>query len=357
MPWHIHHGGIVKQLSGDAIQKGLASGTIPADALVWSEGMPEWRPAAAVFAASSAAPLGSAANAPAVGGASRLALLLAVLASTGVSVYVALDPHEHFALMQRSLGPAPAVLIQATTLATVAALGFAVTVWTWKHPSRRRASRFAGALFLSASSVLLFQLVNLIAFLVAVPDIYRLANAQLAAPNATVIKTGAASASIVGPIGPNLMRDFMELERQGGSIEAIEITSEGGLVDQALQLARYVEARRTKVVVRGQCSSACILIGIASPESYADADAVYGFHRPSALADLSSEIAIYFTEQSKETFHAFLKQHGVPESVLVEAAKHGRESLYEVSARDMAKFGAIKGVVADGELVTIDGRR
>jgi hypothetical protein len=148
------------------------------------------------------------------------------------------------------------------------------------------------------------------------------------------------------------MRDFRAIEEKYGSIHTLKISSVGGLVDQALRLAEHVERRRLTVVAEGQCLSACILIAVASPHSYATPDAVFGFHHTSPIAELTSPAARFGVEALGSQSRAFLRAHNVPDKVLVEASKHGADSVYIVSPKEMVAFGAIREIVPKGSFRT-----
>lgn len=227
----------------------------------------------------------------------------------------------------------------------------------WKHPQRRKASGAAGALFLVATVAAFLQGIIATAMIISAADSYRNYSAYLTQVNAVVTKLEAGRISVNGPIGPTLMEDIGRLHGPSESIKTIEISSEGGLVHVAFALARMVEDQKISVVVNDYCLSACILIAVASPESYAEKTAVFGFHRISSLADITTEIWQYAISIQDTEAREFLRQHGVPESVLAESDKHGPDTVYEVSAKYMVDVGAIKGLMFNGEVVAVGPKR
>src|SRR5262249_1108884 len=151
-----------------------------------------------------------------------------------------------------------------------------------------------------------FQITNFAAFLVASDDSYRALKSVEDWGNANIVPTEA-GVKIEGPIGAHFMRDFRAIEAEHGPVRTIEITSEAALVDQALALAHEVKNRNLTVIVRKACLSACVLVAIASSESYADEDAVFGFHRVSPVAEFSTEISQYSMIQTSEESRSFLE--------------------------------------------------
>jgi ATP-dependent protease ClpP protease subunit len=235
----------------------------------------------------------------------------------------------------------------------IAAALVVLSLICWKHPQRRKASGAAGALFLVAALAAFLQGINAAAMIISAVDSYRNYSAYLTQVNAVVTKLEAGRISINGLIGPTLMEDIGQLHGPSEPIRAIEITSEGGLVDVAFALARMVEDQKISVVVSDYCLSACILIAVASPESYAEKTAVFGFHRVSPLAEITSEIWQHAVNIQDTEARVFLRQHGVPESILAESDKHGPDTVYEVSAKYMVDAGAIKSLMFNGEVIAV----
>ena len=88
---------------------------------------------------------------------------------------------------------------------------------------------------------------------------------------------------IRGSIGPGFADRLLHLLAQEPTARRIVITSEGGLVKEAMKVASLVEKSDTDVVARETCNSACILILLAAHKRYADWDMEFGFHIPVEL--------------------------------------------------------------------------
>jgi membrane-bound ClpP family serine protease len=245
------------------------------------------------------------------------------------------------------VGLAAAIGTHILALCLIAVFGAVVSIVSWRHPARRRASGTAGLVFVFSVVGLIFQVVNAVSFAIFSRDNYWITLAVDSSEDAEVTVLASSRVRIDGTIGPNLMRDFMALERASGPFLGLEINSPGGLVDQALQLARFVEDGRIPVIVRQECLSACVLVAVASPASYAEEDAIFGFHRTSPVADVTSEIAIFGMAEADKEANSFMQQHGVPEEVLKEASRHGPDSMYVITASEMVESGTIEGILPE----------
>lgn len=346
MLWHLYSADKTLQLSWEEIQDGIITGTVPRDALVWTHGMSNWRPVEEVFGSSFT-------NLPMKKRQARetqpipLPLLwLALIALITISVFTKLQQADFFQALTWTVRPLTAIGLQIAWLILITALNTLLAIGLWRHPARRSASGSAGLVLVLSLVALVLGISNAVSYAISAPDLYRIELARGKRQDAKIAVLGSGVVSIVGPIGPNLMRDFLKLENSQGPFATLEINSSGGLLDQAMQLARYVETRKLNVIVRHRCMSACTLIGVASLYGYADEDAVFGFHNSSSIAELSTQIMTSQAQQIQQEFFGFLRQHRVPASILEEAAKHGRGSMYLVSASDLVKHGVLRGLVS-----------
>jgi hypothetical protein len=199
----------------------------------------------------------------------------------------------------------------------------------------------------------LLEMAILTSYFLWASDIYRMTVAAEDFDNGIVQSLGDGRVAFVGSIGPTLMRDLATVETQNGSFRVLEITSDGGLMDQALLLAQEVETRRISVVVRARCLSACVAVAVASPESYAESGAIFGFHRTALVADAVSEITQIEGQQFNQLYFDFLRQHGVPEAILQQGIERGADEIYEVPAAEMVDAGAIKGLISGERVIRI----
>lgn len=344
--WYVLEGGQVRQLSDDAFRRQVSSGAIRPHSHVWTEGMPEWVPASKFLEPNLAQPKTS---------RPYIQLGLVTLVACVTLVFTIKRP-ELLDTLNEQFGLAPAIFAILAALTLSALVGCALAVKTWQHPDRRKASRFAGLAFMLGAAAAFFEAVILCSFLLQATDTYRMLLAAENYDDAAIISAGNGVAIISGTLGPHLMRDFERLNATSGHIDTVRITSPGGLVTSAIELADYFENHKTTVIIVRECSSACILLAVASPQSYADANVSFGLHHTFPIAPAESEIIRFSYERTWQIYRDFLAQHGVPEAILAEAAKHGADSVYPVTAWDMAEHGAIKGVLSGGKIVATSNK-
>jgi hypothetical protein len=354
MKWFIHQDGETRALLREHLVEGIARGTVRSDDLVWTSGMRRWRSVSEVFGPR-----------PNKFSKHRLEenihgtsfhILGAVV---GVALLSCASLFVHFqklwfvdvltTIASLEVGPAIGLCVLLLTMSTI--LSALVAAYIWAHPARRNASALIGIAFIFTTAAAIIQAANAVSSAVAARDDYAILLALATYGDAELTMVSEHTVYIDGPIGPNLMRDFADYQSIYGRISAIEITSTGGIIDQALQLARYAEDEGLTIVVRDVCFSACTLIAVSTRESYADEAAVFGFHRVSDVAETSSEIAEFGVLYTGEEARSYLADHGVPESVLVAAERHGDDSLLYVTAWEMVDYGAIRGVLSSNNEV------
>lgn len=340
MTWHVHRNGTTSKLDELALRRAIVNKDFSEDTLVWRQGMAEWLPISSLIDKAASVPRQT--HSPAV-----LLLLVAIVAGLAVAhIRWHADLLDTF---QERLGALLSVSFIALFAMCIATAGAGLAIFLWQHPKRRDASGFAGSCFLIATLAAIFEMVILGSFLFQAPDVYRLSTAIATFEDARISAEGVGVVGIHGTLGPNLLRDFNRAEAAHGPIRVVELTSPGGLVDPALQLADLFESKRISVVVRGQCDSACIALAVASPSAYSEADVIFGFHKTSPVAEAHSEIVLAILEETWKGYRQYLLDHGVPSSVLDEAEKYGPSSAHPVTALDMVRYGAIEGIVPGGE--------
>lgn len=123
------------------------------------------------------------------------------------------------------------------------------------------------------------------------------------------------------------------------------INSVGGSLEAALEIASLVRLRDLTVVVLDECSSACVLVAVASNELMALPDARFGFHRGSIFGNNQSRIAEFWAKTANDTLMQELRRSGIPESVLTIAERTPPEQMHYVSAEQMRVIGLVKTIL------------
>jgi len=305
--------------------------------------MPEWRPAWKVFGTEpETADVAQPSASPEQEHLPLSILWISLLAVLACSAFGTTKQTLIFEFLLSTFGVGAAIGLHSLGLVLIAGLGAILTYIAWKHPARQRAAGGAGLLFILSICALIYEGANAASFLAAASERYNIAKTRERKPDAKIALAGDRTISITGPIGPNLMRDFISAQRKHGPLTTVEITSPGGLIDEAMELAEYIEEHKITVVVRQRCLSACTMIAVASPNSYAEDAALFGFHRASPIARLGSELGAWGVKVTDEAFFDFLRRHRVPQSILDQAAKHRADSMYFIRASDLARYGTIR---------------
>lgn len=332
--WHVHRAdGVRDRLTAEAVRRELAAGTIGADTLLWTRGMPQWRPATEVFGREPKGPPDA-----------RLRVRswvpwMFVPVPLVASVLLQVRADEALTALRAHLTYALAIPAMAVASALAAAAGVAVLPYLW----RRRAGGH-GAVVVVAGLFALVELAHAATWILAGRDFYAVRVAMEAEPDATIFTRKDGTIVVDGQIGPHFAADLRAAVERATPPAAIELTSPGGLLEQALDAAAFLEASGVPVTVRDHCLSACVLLAVGARRTLADPDAVFGFHRGYSAVELSSEIAAYVGAATIEQATAYLRGHGVPDDVLAEADGFGPDELYFVTAEEMVAAGAITGL-------------
>lgn len=89
---------------------------------------------------------------------------------------------------------------------------------------------------------------------------------------------------IDGTITIEVAEQFKGLISKHPEVDQVSLSSLGGSIDGAVDIASLIKERNLSTVVIGECSSACTLIFLASKVRAFDVDASLGFHSPSSGA-------------------------------------------------------------------------
>jgi hypothetical protein len=96
----------------------------------------------------------------------------------------------------------------------------------------------------------------------------------------------------------------------------LTITSEGGVIVEALILARAVRKARVTIIVNSYCASGCALIAAASPRLVAGNDAQLVFQRAKLLGVASPGTSWQVTDHANEEIASDLAASGLPDWAL-----------------------------------------
>jgi hypothetical protein len=153
---------------------------------------------------------------------------------------------------------------------------------------------------------------------------------------------------IAGGIGPGFAEDLKAALAQHPNFTRIVITSQGGLVSEAMAAARMLEGRHATVVARWQCDSACVIILMAGERRLALKGMIVGFHAVSPLVARDDPVLKRIVDHQRRAMYGFLIGRGVPPSLIEAAERLGPGGLNAVPADTLVDLGVLNGLVDEG---------
>ncbi len=141
---------------------------------------------------------------------------------------------------------------------------------------------------------------------------------------------------IDGHLTINLAEAFAALINQHPDVNQISITSPGGRIDTALQIASIISERKLNTVVVGECSSACTIIFLSGKTRMFDIDATLGFHSPSVLG-ISDLEARFRSPELTDAYEAA----GLSEAFISKALRTPSTTMWYPSDEILIEAGAV----------------
>ena len=134
----------------------------------------------------------------------------------------------------------------------------------------------------------------------------------------------------------------------GDSLTFVVFNSQGGLIDEALVIAKAVERNRilTGVAVDGQCTSACVLAWAAGARKFSHDGVCIGVH--SANADIRAKAKAHSADEKKARRNLestanvlmarWLFDHAAPVNVTTKLLQTPSSKVYCLTAADLAAW-------------------
>ncbi|MDP1736831.1 MAG: GYF domain-containing protein [Caulobacter sp.] len=351
--WHVADGQRrLGPFSSEALQAALERGELSDRCLVWREGMAGWEPISKHFQKAARASRRRRRTSPLE---FLILLAMSLLYTAAAALAVTL-----LYLNGLDLLPRP----QATLIWTAGGVALAVTalagpVLWWRWTGRWLRAELRG----------LFRIMAIILVLVGASlAAMQLFQARHVATVSTAAETmrhysfawdgRSRTVKIDGMIGPGFARR-LKAELTGRDVARVEITSPGGLIDEAMRSARMLQARPgMTVVARAQCASACIIVLMGGETRLADYDMTIGFHAYDAIVDLKSDWSTVATRRQGREADRYMLARGAPAEPMKESARLGPATLYMVPSVDLVENGMLTGLVdEDGRLITLPDAR
>jgi hypothetical protein len=122
-------------------------------------------------------------------------------------------------------------------------------------------------------------------------------------------------------------------------VRMVQLTSGGGLLEEAKKIAVFVREKEIAIWVNSSCESACVIIALASPDIYVAPNALFGFHRGSAVGSPDSELGRFIGGAATEDYMAQLKRLGVPHYILKKVQETRPDDMHYVTGRELFDIG------------------
>ena len=163
------------------------------------------------------------------------------------------------------------------------------------------------------------------------------------------VDEGARRIVVVGSIGPDFGRRFEAALARVGNPVTVDISSDGGLVDEAMRAARALELRPdAAVATRKVCASACLILLMAGNDRTADADMFLDIHATGALVPTKNRLVTWSAANAGDESDAFLRERGMPAELVDAANKAGGGKVLSLSPVAALEAGILTAVTHRG---------
>lgn len=331
--------GRVVTFTEEALRAAVARGEVAADSHVWREGFEGWEPIEAHFPRrASKRPAG-----PLAAVLWTLALLLAT------SIFVVAGAASLATLGTNVIERIPPDWMELVWIAEAAGLAGAalLLVAAWWQASRRWTSVEGRGLVRILVVIVAAAGVGVAGFQAWQSSaVGRIAIvSEMMRDYTFAYDAGTRTLRVKGQIGPGFA-EALEQQVRDHSARRIEITSPGGLIDEALIAARRLEARGgMTVVARELCASACVMVLMGGERRLATYDMTIDFHASSSISGADTDFARYGQRQTSQEIRTYLVKRGAPEAYVREADRLGAGKLYRVPALILAEAGTLTGLL------------
>lgn len=243
------------------------------------------------------------------------------------------------------------------TLSSLSILFLIVMAWGrstkyWHHHSRQS---LGGVIRLFCVFMSLILLLYVSTYGYSGLDRIQVAKARTAYNKYTVdINPATKVLSVSGIIGPGLADRIIESMTVHPDIRTIKIDSPGGLVDEGMAIARYLETvPESTVIASGTCNSACVLVLVAGKNRISDWNMKIGFHAVSPITDLG-EATKSLSYRLGEESYSYLEKRGVPIDIISKLRGSLNDDLVAVSAISLVDKSVLTGLIDENTPIEIN---
>lgn len=300
------------------LREQVAAGTVPASSMSWREGEPAWITLARRWRLTDS-------HAPPF----TTALALAACLVAAVSPYLI----EWLSHLPYGLQRAPSAWI---AWALLAALPFCIAVAVCAYLVRQRYRATLPAILAVVVSSIAIVPSGIVARLHAdmLEQRWEIGDADIRVDPAN------GHLLIDGPIGMRFASDVKSALRANPEIDLIVLNSDGGLIDDALEVAALISAHGDLTArVDGVCASACVSIWASAARREMTSESLLGLHQTTIETTLPAGHVEDLLRDSNQREQAFLKAAGFSDDVLAIQAATPPEEMFWLDAFDAVEEG------------------
>jgi hypothetical protein len=142
--------------------------------------------------------------------------------------------------------------------------------------------------------------------------------------------------SIDGWLTAGTAQRFSSVLDANVEVNQLTLTSPGGRLREAVDIAAVVKSRRMSTTVLSECSSACTLIFLASESRFLEADSSIGFHSPSGTGVSDDE-----ARSSTPSMQLAYERVGLPAEFIERALTTPSTSLWLPTDEELVLSGVV----------------
>jgi hypothetical protein len=124
-------------------------------------------------------------------------------------------------------------------------------------------------------------------------------------------------------------------------INTIVLNSKGGDIDSAIAISRWISKNNIPILVKDSCMSTCVIIAVSGSVLYASKSARFGFNQgvDNSFKGVLNRKRIDLDSVGKMELE--LRQHGVPEKVLLWVQKTPIQQMHFITTLDLKRLGVV----------------
>jgi hypothetical protein len=145
-------------------------------------------------------------------------------------------------------------------------------------------------------------------------------------------------AYLEGQIGRTTLDTLLKLDKKK-KVDFLKLDSTGGLIQIAIEISKYVAAHDILIIVRNECSSACVLIAVSGKRLFTTDSAQFGFHNAASITKPGSEQGKFQSSVGSDIMFSFLKANGIPNDIIEAAKSTNTNDMHYVSGSELIKLG------------------